>query len=455
MIEEINLDSKKFKYTTGQINTSIKGYSNDGYLTALINDNDKISINFKISDTCYYKIDICYASPDEEVSHKIFINDECYGNIDFEESDKFIVKSIEKLKLNNGNNKLEFLKEKGNINIDHIIIQRLDDEADTDFDFSLSNKNASEECIGLMKMFSKICGRGILSGQHCNKASATDIEYVKLVTGKTPAILGFDLLSYSFGINSEDRDFECIDELVNNRGSVETAIKYGENSNSIISLCWHWFSPMNGRNKSFYSENTTFDLEKALINGTEENIAMIRDLDAIAYELNKFKEKKIPILWRPLHEACGGWFWWGSKGPEIYIKLYRLMYDRYVNYHKLNNLIWVWNSPKKEWYPGDDVVDIYSVDYYAPIGNHGPLTNEYLKTAESAQANKAIALGENGPIPDPKLLKKTKTPWLWFMTWNNFGNNFMWNTKDELRKFYNDPYVINSEDLGRLRVKIK
>lgn len=63
-----------------------------------------------------------------------------------------------------------------------------------------------------------ICGKGILSGQHCNKASGSDIEYVKLVTGKTPAILGFDLLSYSFGTNSKDWDFECIDELVNNKG---------------------------------------------------------------------------------------------------------------------------------------------------------------------------------------------------------------------------------------------
>lgn len=455
MSKEIKIDSNEFKHTSGEINTTIEGYSNNGYLTGLINDNDKINVNFKIPDTRYYKIDICYASPNEEVSHKIFINNECYGNVDFEKSRTFVTKSISQLRLNKGINRLEFIKEKGNINIDYIKIERLEEEAETNFGFSLSNKNASQECIDLMKMFSKICGSGILSGQHCNKASGSDIEYVKLVTGKTPAILGFDLLSYSFGTNSEDRDFECIDELVNNRGSVETAIKYGENSNSVITLCWHWFSPMNGRNKSFYSDNTTFDLEKALINGTEENISIIRDMDAIAYELNKFKEKKIPILWRPFHEACGRWFWWGSKGAEVCIKLYRLMYDRYVNYHKLNNLIWVWNSPKKEWNPGDDVVDIYSVDYYAPIGNHGPLTNEYLKAIESTQSNKAIALAENGPIPDPKLLKKTKTSWLWFMTWNNFGNNFMWNTKDELRKFYNDPYVINSEDLGRLRVKIK
>lgn len=450
-MQEIVLDSKDFKCTTGQIKTKIKGYSNEGYIEGLTNDNDSISIKITIPYTACYKIDICYASPNEEVFHKVFINNECYGNIDFEKSDEFVIKSILQLKFNKGINKLTLFKEKGDINIDHIKVKSLDEEIDKNFEFSLSNKNSTQECKELMKMFSKICGKGILSGQHCNKASGIDIEYVKFVTGKTPAILGFDLLSYSCATNSEDRDFECIDELINNRGSVEAAIKYGENSNSIITLCWHWFSPMNGKNKSFYSKNTTFDLEKALIYGTEENIAMIRDMDAIAYELNRFKERNIPILWRPFHEACGKWFWWGAKGPEIYIKLYRFMYDRYVNYHKLNNLIWVWNSPHKEWYPGDDVVDLYSVDYYAPIGNHGPLTNEYLKALESGKGNKAIALSENGPIPNPKLLKRTKTPWLWFMTWNNFNNNFMWNTQDELRKFYNDPYVINSEDIPKFK----
>lgn len=182
MIEEIRIDSNEFKYTSGEINTSIKGYSNDGYLTALIDDNDKISIKFKIQATCGYKIDICYAAPDEDVSHKIFINDQCFGNVDFEKSDKFVIKSISQLRLHKGINKLEFIEEKGNINIDHIKIKRLIEEFDTNFEFSLSNKDASEECISLMKMFSRICGKGILSGQHCNKASGSDIEYVKLVT---------------------------------------------------------------------------------------------------------------------------------------------------------------------------------------------------------------------------------------------------------------------------------
>jgi mannan endo-1,4-beta-mannosidase len=208
---------------------------------------------------------------------------------------------------------------------------------------------------------------------------------------------------------------------------------------------------MDGKNKSFYTENTTFDLERALIDGTEENIYMLKDLDIIAEHLKKFRDNNIPILWRPLHEASGGWFWWGSKGSEAYVKLYKLMYDRYVNYHKLNNLIWVWNSPSREWYPGDNVVDINSNDYYAPLGNHGPITIEFLNTVAIPRAIKPIALSENGPIPNPNMLKETETPWLWFMTWNNFPKELEWNKKEELVQFYNDSYVINLEDISKLR----
>lgn len=61
-------------------------------------------------------------------------------------------------------------------------------------------------------------------------------------------------------------------------------------------------------------------------------------------QLKRLQSKRIPILFRFLHEADGGWFWWGAQGPEAAVKLYRLGYDRLTNYHKINNIIWVWNS---------------------------------------------------------------------------------------------------------------
>lgn len=265
-----------------------------------------------------------------------------------------------------------------------------------------------------------------------------------------PAIFGFDLLSYTASSETPESNFECIDEVVNNRGTVESALKIAKNNNGIISLCWHWFSPLNGKDKSFYTKNTRFNLENALIDGTHENIALIIDLDCISEELKTFRDNNIPILWRPLHEACGGWFWWGAHGHEAYIKLYRLMYDRYINYHGLNNLIWVWNSPKKDWYPGDDVVDINSNDYYAPIDDNGPLTIEFLNTENIPNELKPVALGENGPIPDPSILKETSTPWIWFMVWNNVSGIMEWNSTEKLKAVFNNSYVLNLRDLNNL-----
>jgi len=107
----------------------------------------------------------------------------------------------------------------------------------------------------------------------------------------------------------------------------------------------------------FYTSAVTFDIAATLANknGTDYQL-IIRDIDAIAVQLKRLQAKKIPVLWRPLHESgSGGWFWWSAKGPGPVKELYRILYNRLVTYHKINNLIWVWNSPEPAYYPGDDV----------------------------------------------------------------------------------------------------
>lgn len=316
-------------------------------------------------------------------------------------------------------------------------------------EFKLTNSNASKEAIELMKFLSNVQGKGIITGQHCNKSTFPDVEYIKRVTGKTPALIGFDLLSYSFATETPNSTWECIDEIANNRKSVEAALYWAEERNAIITFCWHWFSPTQGRDKSFYTINTDFDLEKALVEGTEENKAMIMDMDHIACILRVFKERNIPILWRPLHEAEGAWFWWGAKGSEAYKKLYRLMYERYTEYHGLNNLIWVWNAPKEEWYPGDDVVDINSMDIYVDAGDRRPLTEEFMRGISITTVKKPMALAENGTIPNLDSLRETSTSWLWFMLWNGFTANEEWNKTKDLIEVYNHPYAVTLESLDR------
>lgn len=69
----------------------------------------------------------------------------------------------------------------------------------------------------------------------------------------------------------------------------------------------------------------------------------------------------------------GDWFWWGGRvGENSTDDLYRQMYDRLVNFHQLNNLIWVWNVDRpstpirkfSNFYPGDKFLDIASLDVY-------------------------------------------------------------------------------------------
>lgn len=83
--------------------------------------------------------------------------------------------------------------------------------------------------------------------------------------------------------------------------------------------------------------------------------------------LKKFRDAGIPVLWRPYHEMNGMWFWYGNRPGEKGIqKLWKMMYDRYVNYHHLNNLIWVWNAnAPRDW--KDD--EAYAYELFIPVMN--------------------------------------------------------------------------------------
>ena len=84
------------------------------------------------------------------------------------------------------------------------------------------------------------------------------------------------------------------------------------------------------KTSTFYANKTDFDITQAIIPKTEQQQAIVRDFDAIAVQLKKLQDNKIPVLWRPLHEAGGGWFWWGAKTSLAAKTLYNMMYKRFV-----------------------------------------------------------------------------------------------------------------------------
>ena len=281
------------------------------------------------------------------------------------------------------------------------------------------NPNATKEAGELLSYLCSVAGNGIITGQHTQTVPMEEIEYIKNKTGKYPKLQGFELLGYSPNINYGDASKECLTEVYENRGTMETARKWAKETGGIVTICWHWFSPTGGRDKAFYAEHTDFDATKVLEEGTEERNAFYNDMDVIAGELQKFKDEKIPVLWRPFHEADGKWFWWGAKGHETGRELYKLMFKYYVNQKHLDNLLWVWNSPAKEGYPGDEYVDVISRDVYLENGFMSTdYKAEYEELIRNTTSNKVAALGEVGCIPDVDMLKKSRVPWAYYMLWS-------------------------------------
>jgi mannan endo-1,4-beta-mannosidase len=200
----------------------------------------------------------------------------------------------------------------------------------------------------------------------------------------------------------------------------------------------------------FYTYGTTFNLTAALANTSSVDYSLlIYDMDAIAKELQILQAANIPVLWRPLHEADGEWFWWGAYGPESCITLYRLMFDRYTRVHKLRNLIWLWNSVTPSWYPGADVVDILGYDSYLAIGDHGPVDTQYQELIELGNNTKMVTLPEVGNIPDPTVLKLYHADWSYFVTWDGvYIENDTYNSLAFKEQVYDDPTVLKLTDLG-------
>jgi len=314
--------------------------------------------------------------------------------------------------------------------------------------FTLSNPRASDEAKRVMEYLSGTYTRYVIAGQHTNLARGGECEFIHRETGKYPALRGFDLLSRTAGTETLEPTEHCLYEVQNNRGSLDTAIEWAAGG-GLLTFCWHWFSPLIGRDKSFYTKNTGFDIRQALTDGTAEHAALMRDLDVIANELMKLKALRIPVLWRPLHEADGGWFWWGARGPEPYLALWRLMYELFTGKYALDNLIWVHNAPADGWYVGDGYCDITGSDIYSPNFDYDPLCAAFERNRALCNGQKPVALTENGTIPDPGRMFGEGAYWMYFMSWDWDQSTDCWHriTPEQLSAVYNHERVVTLDKL--------
>ncbi|MCL2879683.1 MAG: glycoside hydrolase family 26 protein [Treponema sp.] len=326
----------------------------------------------------------------------------------------------------------------------------------------LSNPKADDNAKRLMKYLADTFGKKVIAGWTSDPPTVYEFQAVKKITGREPAVIGMD---FGGAPGGEDLD------------SVERVIRYAidwDKKGGIVTFQIHWKDPRDHRN--FYNEGVEFDLVQALDDpGCGDHDALIKDIDTIAECLGRLRDAGVPVIWRPLHEAEGRWFWWGNKGPEPYKKLWRLMYDRMTNYHSLTNLIWSWNAPHKDWFPGGDVIDLASADMYIGAHTHGSYLPSFSNLADILNlynVKKYIYTAEVDSVPDIEAMQRDNAMWGMFLPWTG-GTAYQvkegtWrdpvldengtpryseeiNSSDTVKKLFSDERVITLDRLPNLK----
>lgn len=247
---------------------------------------------------------------------------------------------------------------------------------------TLSDKNASSETKALYSYLKGLSSSDQVLFGHQNDTHKTVRSGVesdtKDITGSISGIVGIDSLSLT-GTEIGETDVDAAIEK-----SAEISKKAAEEG-AILTLSAHMpnmssskitATPVAKRPYDFSkcdfseSKDLSNNCSEEVLPGGKYNDRYTAYLDIIADYANQLGD--IPVLFRPLHECDGGWFWWGSAttDKETYKALYRYTED-YLTSQGVHNFVYVYSpgGPVEEEkylsrYPGDDYVDVLGFDYY-------------------------------------------------------------------------------------------
>lgn len=292
------------------------------------------------------------------------------------------------------------------------------------------NAQTNENTMEVWNYLRSVYGKQVITCQQMMGNECYEDLVFYNATNDLTAMKGYDFIFCTGSYHSDD----MIDE----------AIEWSKESGGLCAFTWHWNVPKDIDNPeggyAFYtSEITNFSQVNAVTPGTKEYETVIHDIDLIATKIQRMESEGVTILFRPLHEASGAWFWWGLQGRdsatnEVFQKLWYMIYDRLENYHKLTNIIWVWNGQNPHTAIHPNAFDIEGIDRYYDQEDisaealstyyekcYGELAGYDKYCAELAgmeSTGKMMALTECGYIPDPEGIKAANTMWLYYMVWN-------------------------------------
>ncbi|MBO5226789.1 MAG: hypothetical protein J6B17_01730 [Ruminococcus sp.] len=430
-------------------------YTGSGYIKGLTGTlQNTFAFKAEIPASQHYDITIVICA-DNGAECTLLLNDEEITDIAAEANENFVSVTVPGIFMDAGENTISICQKDGEMFLDCMELRNNTSLVpNRDIQAVSCDPEASPEVLRLLSFLCDSYGGRIISGQHVSGSADIEIEHIVKTAGKYPAIRFDDMYPYSS--NGGEPEFA---------GITDSCINWSERG-GIVGLMWHWYAPSGepktlAMSESFSLSAMTGYQELALLsqeklgemaeNGeiSSECLALIKDIDTVSAELKKLCDADIPVLWRPLHQAGSGLYWWESEGSDAYRWLWNLLFTRMTEYHSLHNLIWVWNGNDTAYVPDTSKFDIASADIYLAENEETGSGYEAFYALQEIAPNKLLSLSESSSLPNLPLMFRDGSVWSYFGLWyepylTQEDNGFV--TSEQLISFYNSEGVLTRED---------
>lgn len=516
-LEVVEVDPEEFEFhieaeeaeITGllEVEDIRSGYSGDGYLAGFSQTpGDSVTATFEVPASQHYDITISVCA-DTVVTNALLLNGERIGEFTIDQSERFVRVTFSGIYIEAGEAALSIEEMDGFFALDYFEISDYSEMYEMEYadSYPLSDPNASDGAKKLMAFLSEQYGKKVISGQYCAGAADSEPELICRLTGKYPAIRFGDVESYSGNSTAESGDIIGAAMRWAEQGGIVGLMWHWDAPTGISSVyaaetdfsLLNALPPYTVYNEIVEQETTEpqepevteptefytyiemptepvepeyiqrfqFSVDVALMEQeeidklvqsgvlSEECAALLRDIDSVSETLKPLAEKDIPVLWRPLHEASGDWFWWGADGAEAYRWLWDVMYRRMTQYHELHNLIWMWNGQSEAYLVEN--YDIASLDIYLRADKpFGSRYEQFVSLSRMTKGEKILALSEASTVPDLNLMFRDNTIWSMFGLWygeylvdENGVYSEKYTSADDMIAFYNSEAVITLDDV--------
>lgn len=349
-----------------------------------------------------------------------------------------------------------------------------------------ADKKATRETVALFQSYWKIQKKGIMYGHQDDLMYGRSWWYekdrsdTKDFTGDYPAIAGFELGDLELG---NERSLDSVSFV-----QIAEQIKSHYKRGGIITISWHLNNPLTMQlpdAKSRRQGGTAWDVSSKevvasiLPDGANHELfnTWLERLSNFFISLKDEKGIPIPFIFRPYHEHSGNFFWWGTGicTDDQYATLWRYTVEYLRDKKGIHNILYAYNTDRVtsldqylKGYPGDDMIDMLSIDMYDRGEQFNAELDVALKfvTETALSKNKLTALSETGlrrGMPDwwstVLLPIVSKYPVGYVLTWRHTfrkNNQGMQNSgkpfPDDFMNFYNSPGSLFLKDIQKEKI---